>query len=104
MNRVGLSATLLEREPLRYTPAGVPIVALKLAHRSTQPEAGAQRTVELEIAAIAADRIALRVDRLPMGATLTVQGFLAPRRRNARALVLHLTDVEPDPNPPVSSS
>jgi len=94
LNRVGLTAALLEREPIRYTPAGVPIVGLKLSHRSVQREAGVDRTVEMEISAIAADRVALRIDRIALGAELKLQGFLAPRRRNVKALVLHVTEFE----------
>ncbi len=96
MNRVGLTASLVEREPIRYTPAGVPIVGLKLSHRSVQREAGTDRAVEMEISGIAADRIALRIDRIALGTALKLEGFLAPRRRNVKALVLHVTDFELD--------
>ena len=96
MNRVGLTASLVEREPIRYTPAGVPIVGLKLSHHSVQREAGTDRTVEMEISGIAADRIALRIDRIALGSALKLEGFLAPRRRNVKALVLHVTDFELD--------
>ena len=101
MNRLGLTAALVEREAIRYTPAGVPIVGLKLSHQSVQREAGADRTVELEISAIAADRLALRMDRVALGTELKLEGFLAPRRRNVKALVLHITEFElhaADPN------
>ena len=94
MNRVGLTAALVEREAIRYTPAGIPIVGLKLSHQSVQREAGADRTVEMEISAIAADRVALRIDRVALGTELKLEGFLAPRRRNVKALVLHVTEFE----------
>ena len=94
MNRVGLTAALVEREPVRYTPAGIPIVGMKLSHRSVQREAGVDRTVEMEISAIAADRVALRMDRVALGTELKLEGFLAPRRRNLRSLVLHVTEFE----------
>lgn len=94
MNRVGLTAALVEREAIRYTPAGIPIVGLKLSHQSVQREAGADRTVEMEISAIAADRVALRIDRIALGTELKLEGFLAPRRRNVKALVLHVTEFE----------
>jgi primosomal replication protein N len=48
----------------------------------------------MEISAIAADRVALRIDRIALGAELKLQGFLAPRRRNVKALVLHVTEFE----------
>jgi primosomal replication protein N len=98
LNRVGLTAALVEREAIRYTPAGVPIVGLKLLHQSVQHEAGADRTVEMEISAIAVDRVALRIDRLALGTELKLQGFLAPRRRNVKALVLHVTEFELNAN------
>lgn len=94
MNRVGLTAALLEREAIRYTPAGIPIIGLRLSHRSVQREAGIDRTVEMDIAAVAADRVALAIDRLALGSMLKVVGFLAPRRRASRTLVLHLTEFE----------
>jgi len=94
LNRVGLTAALVEREAIRYTPAGIPIVGLKLSHQSVQREAGADRTVEMEISAIAADRVALRIDRIALGTELKLEGFLAPRRRNVKALVLHVTEFE----------
>jgi primosomal replication protein N len=70
------------------------MVGLKLSHRSVQREAGVDRQVELEIAAVAADAMALRMSRVPLGANLRIGGFLAPRRRNARSLVLHVTEFE----------
>ena len=94
MNRIGLTAALIEREAIRYTPAGIPIVGLRLSHQSVQREAGADRTVEMEISAIAADRVALRIDRVALGTELKLEGFLAPRRRNVKALVLHVTEFE----------
>jgi len=94
LNRVGLTAALVEREPVRYTPAGIPIVGLKLSHRSVQREAGVDRAVEMEISAIAADRVALRIERVALGTELKLEGFLAPRRRNVKALVLHVTEFE----------
>ena len=96
MNRVELSATLLEREALRYTPAGIPIVACRLSHHSVQQEAGQGRTVEMEVPAMAIDSLALKLDRTALGTALRVEGFLAPRRRQSRTLVLHLTRFEPD--------
>lgn len=95
MNKVVLTAVLVEREAVRHTPAGIPIVSASLSHRSVQREAGVERTVEMEIPAIAADRVALRLDRLALGSELKLEGFLAPRRRNTRALVLHVTEFEP---------
>jgi primosomal replication protein N len=95
-NRVELQAVLVERQSLRYSPAGVPILSCLLRHASVNVEAGGSRQVELEIAAVFAGRIAEQADRLALGAELKVTGFLAPKRRQSRQLLLHVTEFEPN--------
>ena len=43
MNRLQLTASVVEREPVRYTPAGVPIASCTLHHRTEVVEAGIAR-------------------------------------------------------------
>lgn len=93
-NRVELQGRLAAREALRYSPAGVPILTATLQHESAQHEAGAQRKVEMELAAVFAGRLAELADRCALGGLLQVAGFLAPRRRSSKQLVLHVTEFE----------
>lgn len=93
-NRIELHGSLASREALRYSPAGIPILSASLQHASDQQEAGTQRKVELEISAVFAGRLAESADRVPLGTQLRVAGFLAPRRRSSRQLVLHVTEFE----------
>lgn len=93
-NRVELQAVLAARETLRYSPAGVPLLSAVLGHASGQTEAGTQRRVELEIAAVFAGACAEAANRLQLGATLRVRGFLAPKRRQSKMLALHITEFE----------
>jgi small subunit ribosomal protein S6 len=60
LNQLQVIASLAERDVLRYTPAGIPIVTARLQHQSEQMEAGMQRQVEFEIAALAAGEISGR--------------------------------------------
>lgn len=92
MNQLQLVATILERDILRYSPAGVPIVSAVLAHRSQQVEAGVDRQVEFEIAALAAGEISGRFARAELGAAHQFTGFLARKNRNSKALVFHIID------------
>lgn len=87
-----LTAQIAERDVMRYSPAGVPIVNLTLQHESQQQEAGIVRTVTLEINAMAAGEIASRVAELPLTAPHQFVGFLAKRNRNSRSLVFHIID------------
>lgn len=93
-NAVVLGGEIVERQPLRYTPAGIPIVQLRLAHRSRQTEARLGRDVEIDVAATAAGPVAQRIDPLALGTLIEATGFLARRSRNVRALVLHITEFE----------
>lgn len=79
---------------LRYTPAGIPIVSAKLLHSSQQIEAGVERLIEFEIAAIAAGEISGRFNQAELGKTFKFTGFLARKNRNSKSLVFHITDFE----------
>ena len=91
-NRLQLSARLLARDALRYSPAGVAILNCRLGHRSQQMEAGAGRKVELELDAVAIGPLAARLEAIAQDAELTVEGFLARRYRTGPALELHITN------------
>jgi primosomal replication protein N len=94
VNQFQVIATVAERESIRYTPAGIPIVSAKLLHSSKQIEAGVQRLVEFEITAVAAGEISGRFSRAELGETFRFTGFLARKNRNSKSLVFHITDFE----------
>lgn len=93
MNRLVLSAQIVERGPLRYTPAGVAAFDLCLRHQSTVSEDGTPRTVSMDIKAVAIGEIAQRVGRLGLGTDGTYAGFLAATR-NGRGLLFHVTAID----------
>ena len=90
-NRLTLDATLLAREQLRYTPAGIAALDCTLQHASIQQEAGGERRVECEIAAVAFAEVAKALSEAPTGAALRCEGFLARRYRTGTSLALHIT-------------
>jgi primosomal replication protein N len=92
VNQFQFTGTILERDILRYSPAGVPIVSATIAHSSQQPEAGVTRLVEFEVPALAAGEISGRFARAELGAAMTFNGFLARKNRNSKALVFHIID------------
>ncbi|WP_151638339.1 primosomal replication protein N [Noviherbaspirillum aerium] len=94
MNQFRLIASIAERDVLRYTPAGLPIVSAKLMHVSEQIEAGIPRQIEFEIFAVAAGEISGRFNRAELGVMLAFTGFLARKNRNSKSLVFHVTDFE----------
>lgn len=93
-NTVRLTGILAAVEPLRHTPAGLPVVDFTLAHASQQTEAGQQRQVEFEMAAKATGELAARIAGLRQGSGMTVEGFLNRKHRMSRQVILHVTNME----------
>ncbi|KAF1050561.1 MAG: Primosomal replication protein N [Burkholderia gladioli] len=94
MNRLQLTASVVERQAVRYTPAGVPIASCTLQHHTEVVEAGIRRQVELTIEAMAAGEASGRLERCEMGVETLFTGFLAKKHRNARTLVFHITALQ----------
>ena len=93
-NRLLLDAQLAERGPLRFTPAGVSAIDILLRHASRQPEAGAERTVECELAGVVFGDAAQALSRVPLGAMLRCKGFLARRWRTGITVAMHVNEFE----------
>jgi primosomal replication protein N len=94
VNQFQFVATIAEREVLRYTPAGIPIVSARLLHVSQQTEAKIDRRVEFEIAAVAAGEISGRFHNADLGGTYRFSGFVSRKSRNSKSLVFHVSDFE----------
>jgi len=88
-----LSATLVERGVLRYTPAGLPALDLSLRHESQVMQDGQARKVSVEIRARAIGEITQRVAKLEMGSDHGFAGFLGSQR-NGRGVVFHVTELD----------
>lgn len=94
MNRVELTASIVEISPLRYTPAGCPVINLVLVHESTTLEDGASRKINLTIKAVAFDVLAQKVSQLVLGQTFEFSGLLISAR-NHKSIVFHLKNLSP---------
>lgn len=92
LNQLQFTALIAERDALRYTPAGMPIINAVLQHRSQQMEAGIARLSEFEISAVAAGEISSRFSAAPLGGVYQFTGFLNKKTRNSKSLVFHIID------------
>jgi primosomal replication protein N len=93
MNRLLLSAQLVERAALRYTPAGLPVLGLELKHESQLSEDGQPRTVSMQIRSVAIGSITQPLASMALGSSAQFAGFLAAGR-NGRGVQFHVTAVE----------
>ena len=94
LNTVRVIGVLAAVEPLRHTPAGLPVVEFTLSHSSEQTEAGQKRQVAFEMAAKATGELAARIAGIRQGSGMEVQGFLNRKHRMSRQIVLHVTNME----------
>ena len=83
---------MVQIEPLRYTPAGIPLLSVILRHASERIEAGMKRKVECEVNAVILGDLALK--GLKTGAQIIAQGFLARRSLKSTQLVMHINNIE----------
>ena len=85
-------------EPLRYTPAGIPVLSVVLRHLSEQLEAGMQRRVECDVNAVVMGGLAEKTADpslgINIGSLVKVSGFIARRSLKSTQLVLHITTLD----------
>ncbi|MCL4469697.1 MAG: primosomal replication protein N [Gammaproteobacteria bacterium] len=93
-NRVVLTGRIAEMDALRYTPAGLPLMAFRIGHVSEQIEAGFKRKVECEIPAMVMGEPAQVVAGWKAGDSIRAEGFLARKSLHSQQLVLHLNKIE----------
>jgi primosomal replication protein N len=89
VNQLVLSACIAEANALRYTPAGIPALDLRLEHESEAIEAGQPRQVKVAVKAVALGAMAETLGKRPIGSTGKFTGFLATPR-NGKYAVFHI--------------
>ena len=94
MNQLLLNAHIAEASALRYTPAGLPALDLRLEHESEVAEAGQVRQVKVAIKAVAFGSVAETLRQQAIGSSWRFTGFLATPR-NGKYAVLHIQSFHP---------
>ena len=87
-----INGVVVQIEPIRYTPAGIPLLSFVLQHASEQMEAGFKRKVECEVNAVAIGK--LTETTINIGDHIKAKGFLAKRSAKSNQLVLHITQLK----------
>ena len=94
MNRLVISGALIQVDPVRYSPAGVPIAEAVIQHRSSQSVAMQARQVECELTIQASGPLAGQLAQLATGTQIKLEGALNRRSVNSRQLILILNRIE----------
>ena len=79
-------------DPVRYTPAGIPALNLKLKHSSEQIEANLKRTIDCELEAKIMGDAALRP--IKIGDRIKTKGFIGKKSAKSSQLIFHINFIE----------
>lgn len=94
-NQLVLTACIAEIDALRYTPAGLPALNMRLEHESEVQEAGQTRQVKAAVKAVAFGAMAERLVKQAIGSAWRFNGFLATPR-NGKNVVFHIQEFQQD--------
>ena len=86
-----LQALIADVEAVRFTPAGVPALNLRLQHMSQVEEVGTLRSIDVLVKSVAFGTVAERLTKQALGSEWKFQGFVASPR-NSKQLVFHIQD------------
>ena len=95
VNQLVLTACVAELDALRYTPAGLPALNMRLEHESDIQEAGQTRKVKAVMKAVAFGARAERLAKQAIGSVWRFNGFLATPR-NGKHVVFHIQEFQQD--------
>jgi primosomal replication protein N len=91
VNRFELSASVVQVQTLRYTPAGIPALNIVLEHESQVVEMDTPREVTLQLRAVAFGSQAESLARSGLDASYQFSGFMT-NARNGKGLLFHIQD------------
>ncbi|MEO6895522.1 MAG: primosomal replication protein N [Caldimonas sp.] len=87
-----LTARIVERAALRFTPAGLPAIDVSLKHESEPLQLGVVRKIAFEVRARAVGAITDKIMAAELGTDHEFEGFLGAQR-NGRGIVFHIQSI-----------
>jgi primosomal replication protein N len=94
VNHFEVHGLISELSPLRYTPAGVPVLEFSLSHESEVTEAGQPRRIAMLLLVVAMGDLAQMAGTISLGGKVRIQGFLAPVRKDSQKYRLHAQHIQ----------
>jgi primosomal replication protein N len=88
-----LTARIVERGALRFTPAGLPALDVSLRHQSEIRQPDSVRKLSFEIRGRAIGPVTEMLEKAELGVEHDFAGFLGSQR-NGRGIVFHIQSIE----------
>ena len=93
LNHLKLTAILVAKDALRYTPSGQAVLNCQLHYQGQVTEAEIPRNIEMNIAAIIIGPGYRTIEMMEIGQSARFEGFLAHKSLRSQALVFHITNI-----------
>jgi primosomal replication protein N len=94
LNHLTLTAILVSKDAIRFTPAGIPVMHCQLEHSGQVNEVGVPRKIQMSVEAITIGPIQKDLERMDLGTQAVFEGFLAPKTLRNQRLVFHITHIQ----------
>ena len=78
---------------MRYTPAGLPALDMRLEHGSDVQEVGQTRQAKANLKAVALGSVAERLVQQALGQEFRFTGFISSSR-NSKQIIFHIQDFQ----------
>ena len=92
MNEYSLFGEIIHLDTKRFTPAGIPVLSLKIRAESEQSEAGLKRIINVDIESVVIGELAN--NDFKMGNKFSFFGFFDKRSKKSTHLVFHITQIK----------
>lgn len=93
LNQLKLTARLIAKDAIRYTPAGQAVINCQLQYQGQVNEAEFLRDVEVNLSAIVIGSLYRTIEMMNVGELAEFEGFLAHKSMRSQALVFHITNI-----------
>jgi primosomal replication protein N len=94
LNHFTLTAILVSKDAIRFTPAGIPVMHCQLEHSGQANEVGVARKIQMSVEALAIGPIQKDLERMDLGTEAVFEGFLAPKTLRNQRLVFHINHIQ----------
>ncbi|MBU3582733.1 primosomal replication protein N [Polynucleobacter sp. 15G-AUS-farblos] len=94
MNHFTLTAILVSKDAIRFTPAGIPVMHCQLEHSGQANEVGVARKIQMSVEALAIGPIQKDLEQMDLGTEAVFEGFLAAKTLRNQRLVFHITHIQ----------
>lgn len=93
-NLLILTASLITKDTIRYTPAGLPVIHCQLNHDGEAYEANQMRQIQMSVEAIAIGEITKDLEQMELGTSAVFEGFLTQKTLRNERLIFHITKIK----------